>query len=403
MKILGPILLSLTLQSAHAALGDDLKVLETLNTAPQIESCAQIIPQNNIACADAKAIAQKITATLPLKFNPITLSPSEKKSLSFNQKILKDLNAYLLKYYGYDLSVKGIAWHGRASQQRIIWQDPKVLETLQDPDLIRVMLFQAQNKKEVDLGGGNTLSSVLLYGLASNNFSYLTTVAPNWPDTPVIEGVSWSLLSDMKVPPYKERPLVVDGEYLQQVKKSCESLQSVLTNIYGKPQSKNIEDEAVAKASSAKLLSAINGILSKANFEQVSSLIVGQAGKSTELPRMNGQALEVFTEYDNILKFHQGDHSKVLGYGLVSHALDAKHLSAAIYGILEGQANYRLVVTPDAQNALKKLLKDASENKLGEPGNALMKVRLEQVYTLMLERSEALGLSREEVLKKLSN
>jgi hypothetical protein len=131
-------------------------------------------------------------------------------------------------------------------------------------------------------------------------------------------------------------------------------------------------------------------------------LVHGAAGSSTALDRMNGQCLEVMSEYPRVIDATDGRHDLALGYGLVSHALDAKHLIAAIvYGIKLGHRGYRLVTEDGAILALQALLDHAAACTLGSPANELMHVRLQQAMRLLVDAHARLGLTPDRILAAL--
>jgi len=390
---------------AHAIGEAELETFASINDAPAL-GCAEVKTSSAAVsattCARGKAIAKNITSTRPFILNPVNFSDAEKLKLPEQTKAINALEAALASAYAYDLSAKGVGWHGRQSQQRIIWQDPRVQAVLRDPAMSKVILHRAKTNAEKNLGDGNTLSSLLLYGLATNSFSYLTTASPNWANAPAVPSVSWTHLSDMKVPLLSEVPLEVSSAYLAQVTASCQGFEQALLSVYGAPSGTSQLDEAVQQTSTAQLVEGIFDVFSTLTDVQIGPLVSGAAGNSTEYLRMNGQSLEVMNSFHQLLAANGGDYGKTLGYGFVSHALDAKHLAAAMFGIQKGEALYRNVTTTTAQDNLKALIKKAVAGELGEPANSLMKTRLEQVFILITDKASALGLTKPGVMAKLS-
>jgi hypothetical protein len=118
---------------------------------------------------------------------------------------------------------------------------------------------------------------------------------------------------------------------------------------------------------------------------------------------MNGQSLEVFSEYANLLAANEGRHDVVFGYGLVSHALDAKHLAAImIYGLKLGNTSYRLVDNDAAIKQFEMLLDGATAGTIGATATTLFRARLQQVMRLIADKQEALNIHPLAILSALT-
>jgi hypothetical protein len=356
------------------------------------------------------------TKTIP----QIDFTKAEKKLMKSKKKEVEELEKYLVEKYASDFnSPAGLVWHGRTSYQRIIWQDEKFIAAMSDPLFVKVLLDRATPKKakkgemkkeEPQLGNVDknlSLSSLVLSGLSSNKISYLASVSPNWMKTPDVKGVNWnSALVQMNVPGKETEPRVVSSDYLRNMHKALVNMQQVL-NIAQKNEltsepSNEMVNQFIANGTNSQLLDVIE-ILVK-NDNTIGVITAGVAGSSTKPTHMNEQCLEVMSQYSKLLEHHKGDHAKALGYGLVSHALDAKHFIAALYFLDKPLENdppineQRQQVLNEGKMALRNLLSDLKKG-LGEPeADALLRSRLQQMLSHVVSIKKDIGLTDEKLI-----
>ena len=318
---------------------------------------------------------------------------------TFIQSDLRELEQRLHERYGYDFGEVG--WHGRSSHQRIVWQDQEVLRRLANPYVMHAIVARGQASDEMDLGGGTTLSRVLLDGLAYHRPSYLLSATPNWPVKPLVSGVHWERLSDMI--PRRERaeiPRVINAGFLRLAEAGLRGVQQALLEVATSQPVANALWSAIDEASSRSMIDALMNLLDE---RQAALLVAGVAGDSTNLDRMSGQCLEVMSEYEALLQANNNRHERVLGYGLVSHALDAKHLAAVMIHCLKlGHTTYRLITDTVPRDAIERLLEGAASGSLGDTATALMRVRLQQVTRLVADKHQQLGVSPAKIAASLS-
>ena len=287
-----------------------------------------------------------------------------------------------------------MGWHGRLSHQRILWQDESFVQAIQNPLIVKVILARAAQKGESSLGGQHTLSSLLLYGLKSNRISYLSTVTPNWNFKPHVEGITWSGLRIMTLRTEKDEvPRKVQPVYVENIKKGLKTLQQVLISLPPFPENSDTAElqkisDQISKASFSNLLKIIQVLIK--DRKTAENLVRGVAGHSTDLGSMNSQCLEVMTEYKNLLAYHKGDHAAVLGYGLVSHALDARHLAAASYFLNSGEPINESLL--ESQEILRELIQSASAESFDPEARDLIKIRLQQIIQLIVDDREKLNI-----------
>jgi hypothetical protein len=339
---------------------------------------------------ELQGMAKKMTLEFPPKIPSINFTDDERNKLAESIKAVQELEEHIYNEYGNELS--NLGWHGRLSHQRILWQDESFVQAIQNPLNVKVILARAAQQEESSLGEQHTLSSLLLYGLKSNRISYLTTVAPSWCFKPHLEGITWSKLAKMALNIEKdELPRKVQPAYVENVKKGLKTLQQVLTSLPPLPEDPDMVElqtisDQISKASISDLLKIIPMLIK--DREIAENLVRGVAGHSTDLGSMNTQCLEVMTEYRKLLAYHKGDHAAVLGYGLVSHALDARHLAAASYFLNSGEPIDQQLM--ESQETLRELLQSAES--LDPEARDLIKIRLQQIIQLIVENRKKLNI-----------
>lgn len=378
--------------------------LDTVPDTPEIKKeKIAIISDLNETSARMRPHVKQLITNIP----PISFTEEERERIESTASLRKELEDTLSEKYGSDFD--NLGWHGRMSQQRILWQNPQFLNLIQDPLVIKLILLRRCLNMEKNLGAGNKLSSLLLHGLANNNISYLATASPNWDSKPRVRGVSWSKLEDMRCWSSRETSKKVSLETLKLTLNGLNNIETVIENMSA-PPTENAAltqcQEAINSATSGQILSTIDTLFQDRllDVNKTALIVQGQAGASTGIDRMTGQCLEVMTEFDALLKFHGGDHAAVLGYGLVSHALDSKHLLAAIiYGIKLNHPFYRRVQDLRAINALKQLLDGACDGSIGPWAAELMRIRLQQVMSLIVANHETLKIPLDTIRELLTS
>ena len=312
------------------------------------------------------------------------------------------LHALIAERYRHDFAA--LAWHGRTSHMRMVWQDSDVQTALLDPDQADALAADAL----ADSGPTSRLAALLLVGIVENRPSYLLTAVPNWRCRPALASAAWSRLSDMDAPADTRPPVLIDAHT---VSRGLTAIQSFGAALAASPAAAVAPREtavaACAEFSSVldqATVSSLVGTISTLLDEPRARLLVhGVAGASTELTRMSGQCLEVMTGLPALLAVHDGDHVAVLGHGLVSHALDAKHLVAAIVSALTlGRYAYRHVTTSDGARVLAGLLDGAADGSIGRLASDLMRARLRQSVRLIIDRRHDLGIDLDQIRASLS-
>ncbi len=367
---------------------------------PEDELAGQKLGQSLAALDGGTVRAQQIAASRTVSPLRIPADVLERiRQDTFTQSDLRELERRLHERYGCDFGEVG--WHGRSSHQRIVWQDQEVLRRLANPYVTHAIVARAEASDEMDLGSGTTLCRVLLDGLAYNRPSYLLSATPNWPVKPLVPGVDWERLNDMIPRREKaETPRVIDTGFMQLAEAALRGVQQALLDLATSQPVEIALWSAIDEASSRSMIDALMNLLDE---RQAALLVAGVAGDSTNLDRMSGQCLEVMSEYDALLRANDNRHERVLGYGLVSHALDAKHLAAVmIYCLKLGHTTYRLITDKAPRDAIERLLEGAASGTLGDAATALMRVRLQQVTRLLADKYQELGISPAKITASLS-
>lgn len=348
-------------------------------------------------------MASSVLETQSRVTSVIKLSEEEIKiSYEVNQQITL-LEERLTAKYGEEFSQLGW-WHGRSSFQRILWQDEEFLKAITDSEVVLGIIERGFNKREKDLGGGNTIFSLMFYGLADNQLSYLASVSPNWAYKP--KCVNWSHLQMMTLSSSREEtPRIVTENYLDNLAKSLDVVKQVIKGNFGKPDSNQMKkvSTGINNASISDLLRAFRELIN--TDKAINTLTFGAAGNSTLAPSMARQCFEVMMSYPQLLERHKSDLSSVFGYGLVSHALDARHLAAAIYMInSNSSSSYTLVEELEpAKEFVSQLLQDAESGRLDSESTNLLKIRLQQLLMLVVLKRDENEIKLDRIISCLQN
>ncbi|MFE5028808.1 hypothetical protein ACFRAO_37365 [Streptomyces sp. NPDC056656] len=289
----------------------------------------------------------------------------------------------------YQDALAELGWHGRTSHMRMVWQDADVQAALLDADHAAALAADAVGDRP------SRLAALLLAGLAELRPSYLLTAAPNWRSRPMLVHSAWARLDDMAAPPDPRPPLLVNERGLERGLTAMRRFGAALS-----PPSAGPSESTLDRATVGALVNTVESLLDES---RAALLVRGSAGASTELDRMSGQCLEVMTGLPALLEAHHGDHAAVLGYGIVSHALDAKHLVAVIVSALKlRRYEYRQVTGPDAVRTLADLLAGAADGRIGAHASDLIRARLRQSVALMAHRHRELGVELDHILASLT-
>lgn len=311
---------------------------------------------------------------------------------------LDELEEGLLARYGRDFADPN--WHGPTSFQRIIWQDAKALEALAKAGAFDALMRRRERGTETPLAPRLTLSGAVFEGLARNRPSYLVSACPNWRLRPPFGTLG--RLDDMAVGPNAQHePFLVSETRLEATRRAGHAAMAFLAET----QSPDVSEAdsafrtALGAAPSWKLVEALSHLCTRT---AAGRLMDGSNNPSVTLHRMNGQCLEVMSHFDDLLRAFDGDPVRVLGLGLVSHALDAKHLIAVFAeGLSGGETHYRLVTGDGAISAVRALLADTATDRLGGEAGALMRARLQQCLDLLWQDRTHIGLSGAALLSAL--
>lgn len=333
----------------------------------------------------------------------VSLSSNEKKGINAAKKQIESLEEKLIKKYSQEFNK--FPFHGGSSFQRILWQDEEFSKAIADPILAKAILIRGKEGKEAALNPGSTfpitISSLLVNGLAENRISYLTTASPNWAYKP--DNIDWKHIRKMNVDSKAENPRIVTKEYLMNIHKGMENLQNILGASKGAPISKPSDFSAeISKASANELAEAFKKLID--SEDKISLLTAGKAGSSTESHKMALQSLEIMENYSALLEKNDNNHSAAMGYGIVSHALDARHLAASLFVLQRGgtetykqkEGEYETDFK-SAKNNLQGLINDANSGVLGEVASTLVTSRLQQILTLVVANKEKLGLTVDQI------
>lgn len=386
---------------------DKVEPSDEINKSTMLEKALKDL---EIEYADLILIIESLTVSFPPKIPTVILNNNEIANLKRAQEEVAKLEKHLKNKYLVDF--KDLGWHGRTSWQRILWQDEEFIKAIQYPLMIKAILINAANKQERDLSEKTTISSLMFYGLKTNRLSYLISVSPNWCNKP--NCISWNSLKSMNLSINNlENPRKITLKYLENVNKSLKSLREVLISSDCTSVEKDVKllaiNQQILNASLPDLISAFKQVVN--NDDKIYKMTFSAAGASTRPHRMAGKCYEVLMNYENLLKRHNGDHATILGYGLVSHALDARHLAAAIYisehpnSIYVNKINKRYENRLDlhkAKEVLDTLLDHTSMGKLDLESYTLLKVRLQQLMSLVVTNRQDLGLEVDEISNALT-
>jgi hypothetical protein len=301
---------------------------------------------------------------------------------------LAELEASLSRRFAAELALPG--WHGPTSCQRLVWQDAEVLELLAAPEVAREVLVASAAGPSRPAGPAN-LAGALVGGLAVNRPSYLFGACPNWAALPAIAGLQIDALDDMRPPTAacQATPFQVSGRLVAAAGRASRAFAGQLLIATVATDTGAALWAAIGAAPAGRLAASLASLLDAARLE---ALVHDPAVASTSVARMRGQCLEVLSSLPAIRLAE--DLETTLGFGLVSHALDAKHLAAMLGGARE----------PDRRPAaarFDRLIEDLAMGRMGPIPTALFTARLRQAMQLVADGARRLALSPDEILRSL--
>lgn len=335
----------------------------------------------------ALAWAAREALATPAKF------PAMSPAGSATQKVA-NLEASLAERYAADLAMEG--WHGPTSFQRMIWQDTKTLELLAEPDCVCAVIHRWSRGEGLRLGPTN-LGRALLEGLSNIRPAYLLSACPNWPAMPDIDESRCSSLIDMRPPPGRVQkvPYELDACLIDLASTAMDSFALILeAKTIDVPPCFSAIWEAIGTLDDRRLRSALAALVTP---QRCSQLVHAPSVLSTAVERMRGQAFEVLELLPRILAAYQDDLPAVLGLGLVSHALDPKHLLACVSGALGTSA----AEAGDGPRQLAALLTLLEADTGSAESRWLLAARFRQSLQLVADHATDLRIAHGELMAAL--
>lgn len=288
--------------------------------------------------ASVAAAAQAAQPTALAKLGPVPFQLSQDFTYPFKlenhnippfqatEKLSKELiqlNSNFLNQYQSEIRAK--EWHGFLSLQRLAWQDPKVLEFLSQEGATTTLLSAVKNKK-LQIQYGVNLGDLLLAGAGSMLPSYLVTARPNlYVGLPDLEGQHIEGMGQFstKEPAYSPIDETLAVKAISQFQKECADLRKTSAQAAGPIV------EIITNASIKALENTIKDLAN--NPIELRDMVVGVAGGwTTSIAAMQGQCEGVMKLLDAAYVRNHGGYPNVLNFAMVSHALDARHLIAAL-------------------------------------------------------------------------
>jgi len=252
---------------------------------------------------------------------------------------------------------KNLGWHGRISGQRALWQNIKNSQ-------------ECTCKK--DLCATDNIRTNFLYSWKTGRIVYMLTASPNWFSVPKngFKGDSVFIDGMGDIPITYEKPLVIHIDTIRNITKFVKCLveQGILIKSTYKCRH-DLDDYN-------SVLEKVEETIRNKDIKEIKEKIRGAAGASTGLEPMRRQFNGVYKFFENFLNAARSEYpnenddfvtSAALGYGMVSHALDTRHMLADMSGLKDG--NYSL--------------KDLLYNPPGPLTKLLLHIRLLTVLDLL--------------------
>lgn len=265
---------------------------------------------------------------------------NECKDSELSHSVRSELRAGLEAFESRRVLVEGdrpfdFPWHGPTSRQRILLQDSRFVELLQDARTARSVVAAILAD---DCG---MLSSTLLAALHCKlSLAYMLSASPNWESLPALETIHWDMAYS-----YVQHPRIAAEPPVHVSPPLLRSRVQALANVAGTFQElAELSGAAVAQefseiGSEVAVFSAVpfGELLARlreavASPAQASALVNGPSGECADLFPMICQALCVVRHYA-AASSELGSGSDALSLGAFSHALDAKHLAAGVHAM----------------------------------------------------------------------
>lgn len=307
--------------------------------------------QSQPACVAAQEMTRKFPPKIPSSVK--RWNKSETAQLDGIRDRIASFETYFVKTY----PKLSLAWHGRLSFQRILWQDPHFLTLISGEDgqlVAKAILSSSEGKRLADTC---TLRDLMLYGFSSNLPSYLCSAPPNWYQLPAF---------------YEKEDLGTMGirRTRQETSPKHESIEFQLFQKAHANVASVVAPQAFLREASVKddgIEDLVEKIRTNVNESNIARICGGAAGASTAPELLNQQSEDVLRHFPKWLLQNKNSYVALMQEGLVSHALDARHLIAAIY--------FR-------SDSLEKLLKavdlQSRSNEDAFSASVLIKIRLRQ-------------------------
>lgn len=251
-------------------------------------------------------------------------------------------------------------WHGNLSYQRIIFQDPEIIEKLSNPKLFECLCYLHYKQKGSEqtyslifnrlCNNSLTLAACVLYGINSSLLSYLITAKPNYKIRPsfMTNPENYGVLAnDDRLEVENENPYSLTNEQLINIKKMINSFKTTFEKLF--PNIDNGDENHAAKYSqysTDQLVEAFNKI-DKTRVKK----FIEKRGHCDDIIYKEGSLL--LESLDQFLERHPENPELILGYSCISHALDSIHFAALL--LRDDRNLNRLLNTPGTINELMKI------------------------------------------------
>lgn len=348
---------------------------------------AQRGPATTLAGLDAEAQALARACRVLIQAPSVDARPPREPAMAAR---IAAVEAALDRRFAAELALP--RWHGPTSYQRMIWQDPEVLALVAAPGAVDTLLDGLAAGRSRPIGRVN-LAGALVAGLAVNRPSYLFGACPNWAALPNVAVMDLDPLDDMRPPTAarQAKPFRVTETLAADARVALRAFAARLVPTPDAADRRAALWSAIGEASPARLVAALASLLTPARLD---ALVHDREVASTAPPRMRGQCLEVMSLWPALCAALQSDLEAALGFGLVSHALDAKHLAAMLGGAARpaGRAGAA---------AFDALIGDLVADRLDDAPAALLTARLRQAAQLLADRAGRLGVATGEIERAL--
>eukprot|EP00746_Dinoflagellata_sp_MGD_P063552 gnl/MRDRNA2_/MRDRNA2_266741_c0_seq1.p1 gnl/MRDRNA2_/MRDRNA2_266741_c0~~gnl/MRDRNA2_/MRDRNA2_266741_c0_seq1.p1 ORF type:complete len:282 (-),score=57.58 gnl/MRDRNA2_/MRDRNA2_266741_c0_seq1:20-865(-) len=182
---------------------------------------------------------------------------------------------------------------------------------------------------------------VLLAALHSKlSLSYMLTAAPNWQNLPIIDGVDWDLAYGFSHHERRvgEEPLLIVPALLERRANAIRCLRGAFVeiaagcNIPLKREEALVEDQVrvLIDMPFEEVIDDLETMVTTP--EQAAAIVKGPSGVCTDLYPMVCQALSILSKW-KVAAEKGGGGPVILQYGVFTHALDPKHLAAAVFAM----------------------------------------------------------------------